>query len=262
MSKFDRSGLLKFLRKPRCLRAIVRHFEVPTKLVDYHLQEAIESGEVLVYRKQVPPGFPNSNAKQLRLKGLLYISRNSPLVAKDLAAINSLPKTRSSATKESAHPNHKNSVFSSRKPVFMRNLMPYLKLDKAELSGVLHNLSNKMKLAKNNRNTRRLKWERRYDSSESKSLLYVEKIRLFQALSNKPLPFLDIHRRFGISKQIVKGFVKRGFFEEVWGPKNIGVRFQLTEKGEAYLKRLEKASHFEHQQRKKIFIRLKHGIFP
>lgn len=261
MSEFDRSSLQKFLHKPRCLREIVRHFEVPTKLVDHHLQEAIKLGEVLVYRKQIPPGFLNSNAKQLRLKDFLYISRNSPLLAKDLAATNSLPKTRSSATKESIHHDHKSSIFSSRKQVFMHNLMAHLKLNKAKLSGVLYNLSTKMKLAKGDRSTRRLKWEKRYASSESKSLLYVEKIRLFQALSNKPLPFLDIHRHFGISKQTVEGFVKRGFFEEVWGPKNIGVKFGLTEKGEAYLKRLEKASHFEHQQRKKIFIRLKHQPF-
>jgi len=116
-----------------------------------------------------------------------------------------------------------------------------------------------MKLAKNGRSTRRLKWEKRYNS-ESKSLLHVEKISLFQALSDKPLPFLDIHGRFGVSKRTVIGFVKRGFFEEVWGPKNIGVKFKLTEKGEAHLKRLEDASHFEHPQLKKIFIRLKHRI--
>ena len=261
MSKFDRSSLLEFLRKPRCLREVVRHFEVPTKLVDYHLQEAIKSGEVLVYRKHIPLGFLNSNAKQLRLKGLLYISRDSPRLAKDVATINSLPKTRGSATKELLHHNHKSSVFSHRKPVFLHNLMAYLKLDKAEFSRVLYNLSNKMKLTKSNRSTRRLKWETRYDSHESKSFLYAEKIRLFQALSNKPLPFLDIHRRFKISRQIVKGFVKSGLFEEVWSPKNIGVKFKLTEKGKAYLKRLERASHFEPQQRKKIFIRLKHIIF-
>ena len=229
MSKFDRSSLLKFLRKPRCLRDIVRQFEVPTQFADHRLQEAIKSGEVVVFEKQTPPRFLNSNAKQLRLKGLHYISRNSPLLAKDLAAKNSLPKTRSSAAKEPVYHNRESLVFS------------------------------KMKLG-SNRSSRRLRWKTQYASSESKSLSYVEKIRLFQTLSNQPLPFSDIHRRFSISKQIVEGFVKRGIFEEMWGPKNIGVKFKLTEKGEAYLKTLEKASNFEHQQRKKIFIRLKHRI--
>jgi len=259
MSKFDRSNLLKFLRKPRCLREIVRHFEAPTKLVDYHIQEAIKSGGVLVYGKQIQKRSLNSNAKQLRSEGLLYISKSSSLLAKDLVAIKSLPKTRNSATKESAHHDHKSSVFS-KKLGFTNNPMGQPKRDETELSRVPSNLSNKMKLAKNRGNTRRLKWKKRYNSHESKSLSHVEKISLFQVLSNKPQPFLDIHRRFGISKQIVKGFVKRGFFEEVWGPKNIGVQFKLTEKGEAHLKRLEDASHFEQQQRKKIFIRLKHRI--
>lgn len=260
MSEFDRSSLLEFLRKPCCIREIVRHFEVPTKLVDCHLQEAIKSGEVLVFREQIPSRSLNLKAKQLRLKELLYISRDSPLLAKDLAGMNSLPKTRSSVTRESVRHNHKSSGFSSRRLVFLQNLMTYLNLGKVELSGVLYNLSSKMKLAKSSRNARRLRWEKRYDFSEFRSLSYVEKIHLFRALLNKPLPFLDIHRRFGISKQVVEGFVKRGFFEEVWGPRNIGVKFKLAEKGEAYLRRLEEASRFEPQQLKKIFIRLKHRI--
>lgn len=258
MSKFDRSNLLKFLRKPRCLREIVRHFEAPTKLIDYHIQEAIKSGGVLVYGKQIQKRSLNSNAKQLRSEGLLYISKNSSLLAKDIVAIKSLPKTRDSATKESAHYDHKSSVFS-KKLGLTNNPMDHPKRDETELSRAPSNLSNKMKLAQNS-GARRLKWKKRYNTHESKSLSHVEKISLFQALSNQPQPFLDIHRRFGISKQIVKGFVKNGFFEEVWGPKNIGVQFKLTEKGKASLKRLEKASHFEQQQRKKIFIRLKHLI--
>ncbi len=261
MSKFDRSSLLKFLRKPRCLREIVGHFEVPTKIVDRHLQEAIKSGGVLVYGKQTQKRSLNSNAKQPQLERLLYISRNSPLVAKNLAAPNSLPKTTSLATKESIHHHHESSVLSSRKPGFTTNSRVHPKRDETEPSRVFQNLPDKMKLAKNSKTTPRLKWRKRYNSCDSKSLSHIEKISLFQTLSNKPLPFLDIHRRFGISKQIIKGFVKRGFFEEVWGPKDIGVKFRLTEKGEAHLKRLEEASHFEHQQRRKIFIRLKHRIF-
>lgn len=260
MSQFDRSSLLKFLRKPRCLREIIRHFQVPTRLLDYHLREAVKSGDALVYRKQILPGFLVSNAKQVRLKEPLYISRNSPLLVKDLVAINSLPKTGSPGTEELVRHNHKSSGLSPKKLVFIHALTAYLKLGKTDLSGIFHNLSTKMKLAKRNRSIRKLEWKKAYNSSESKSLLHAERICLFRALSNQPLPFLDIHERFGISKRMVVGFMKRGFFEEVWGPRNIGVKFKLTEKGEAYLKRLEKASRFKNRQLKKISIRLKHRI--
>lgn len=262
MSRFDQSSLLKFLHKPRCRHEIVRHFKVPTKLVDCHLQEAIKCGRILVYGNQISPQLLDSNAKQHRLEGLQYISRQSPMLAKDLASLNSLPKTRNSAAKESMHLDPETSVISGRKPVLIQNLMAYLRLDRAGILGVFRHLSGKMRLSKNDRRIRPLKWKTRYDSSESKSLLHAEKIRLLQALSDQPLPFLDIHRRFDLSKQTVEGFVRRGFFEEVWGPKNIGVKFKLTMKGEAYLKRLREASRFELQQRKKIFISLKHRVPP
>lgn len=249
MSKFDRPNLLKFLRKPRCLREIIRHFQVPTKLVDYHLHRAIKSGEVLVYSREVPPGFISSNAKQMQLEGILYLSKNSSLPARHHPTINSLPKTGSSA-----HRNHTSSVPSSGKLVFSKNPMKHLKLGKAELSP-------KEKLAKSSRGTRRLEPKKRA-RSDSKPLLYVEKIRLFQALSNQPLPFLDIHKRFGISKRTVMGFVRRGFLKEEWGPNDIGVRFGLTEKGRSRLRQLEAAAHLEPKQRKNIFIRLKHRVFP
>lgn len=259
MSKLDRSNLMEFLRKPRCLREIVKHFEVPTKLVDYHLQEAIKSGRVLVYGKDLQKRSLKLEARQLRLEGSFYISRNSPLLAEDVTMKYCLPKTSTSATNEFTHQDHKSSVFPCRKLAFLHNLMAYLELGKAELSGVLSSLSNKMKLAESNKNVLRPKLGKRHDTKFI-SLSHFEKICLFRAVLEKPLPFLQIHGRFGISKQVVKGLVSRGFFEEVWGPKNIGVKYKLTEKGEVYLRRIEKASHFERQQRRKIFIRLKNRI--
>jgi hypothetical protein len=89
----------------------------------------------------------------------------------------------------------------------------------------------------------------------------MERLCLFQALSDDALPFLDIHRRFGISKQTVQGFVRRGFFSEVWGPRNIGIKYKLTKEGKVHLKRLEKAALLEEQEQQKIFIRLKHRVF-
>jgi hypothetical protein len=254
MADFDRSNLLKFLHEPRCLREIVAHFDVPTELVDCHLEEVVKSGEVLAYTKQSPLGVLNPNTNKLRSKGLLYMSSKRPLPAKDLASAKALPKTYSSPRKGSAH--------SSEKLGFMHTLLTHLKLDEARISHALTDLSSRMRLARSSRSARRLKWGKPKEPSEPRSLTHAERIRLFQALSTIPMPFLDIHRRFGISKRTVMGFVKRGLLEEDWGPKNIGLRFKLTDKGQDHLKRLEAASYLRQEERKRIFIRLKQRIFP
>lgn len=95
------------------------------------------------------------------------------------------------------------------------------------------------------------------DSEETKRLPYAKKLQLFQALLKEPLPFLDLHVRFGISRQTIKGLVKKGTLAEIWGPKDIGVRFKLTKKGKIYLKEAE-AAEWELRIREKDFIRLKH----
>jgi len=96
------------------------------------------------------------------------------------------------------------------------------------------------------------------DTRESKSLSNAKKLQLFQALLEEPLPFLDVHARFGVSKQTIRRLVKNGLLVEVWGPKAIGVRFKLSKKGKIYLKELEAAARYEPRMKEKSFIRLKH----
>jgi hypothetical protein len=88
-------------------------------------------------------------------------------------------------------------------------------------------------------------------------LSHVERIRLFQAVSDQPLPFLDLHARFGVSKQTIRRLVKNGFLIEEWGPKAIGVRFKLSREGKVYLKELEAAAKYESKMTENDFIRLK-----
>jgi len=261
MSSFNRPSLMKFLNKPRCLREIIKHFEVPTKVASYHLQEAIKSGDVLVYGKQKGSNLPNLNAKQPRLERFFYVSKNSLLFIKGPAAPCSILEIRDAITNEKPQSPRRSPTVHSRKVAFLRNLIAYLKPTQASFSEVLQNdLSSKMKLTKSRKRIPKSNQQRLREFSRPKSLLHVERIRLFQELSSGSLPFLDIHGRFGVSKQMVERFVKRGFFEEEWGPRNIGVRFKLTRRGEAYLRRLEKASNLENQQRRKIFIHLKHWV--
>lgn len=56
------------------------------------------------------------------------------------------------------------------------------------------------------------------------------RLQLFQSMQKEPLPFLDLYVRFGVSKQAIRGFVKREFLTEICGLKGIGVRFKLTNK--------------------------------
>jgi hypothetical protein len=95
------------------------------------------------------------------------------------------------------------------------------------------------------------------DTRESNYLSDAKRFQLFQALLKEPLPFLDLHGRFGVSKQTIRRLVKNGLLMEVWGPKSIGVRFKLSKKGKIHLKELEAAAKYESKMREKDFIRLK-----
>lgn len=96
------------------------------------------------------------------------------------------------------------------------------------------------------------------DTRESNYLSHSKKLQLFQALLKEPLPFLDLHGRFGVSKQTIRRLVKNGLLTEVWGPKAIGVRFKLTNKGKTCLKELEAVARYKLKIRETSFIRLKH----
>jgi len=96
------------------------------------------------------------------------------------------------------------------------------------------------------------------NAEESSRLSHAQSLQLFRALLKEPLPFLELHGRFGISKQIIKRLVKNGLLTEMWGPKAVGVRFKLTSKGKIYLKELEGAAKYEPKMRESVFIPLKH----
>jgi hypothetical protein len=78
-----------------------------------------------------------------------------------------------------------------------------------------------------------------WHSKETKRLSFAERLQLFRALSREPLSFLDLHGRFGVSKQTIRRLVKNHFLVEVWGSNNIGVQFKLTKKSKNHLKELE-----------------------
>lgn len=100
-----------------------------------------------------------------------------------------------------------------------------------------------------------------WSTDEAKRLPHAKRLQMFQALLNESLTFLDIHARFDVPKQTIRGLIKKGILREIWGPKAIGVRFKLTNKGKVYLKQLEAAAKYESRIEQRNLIRLKHRIY-
>lgn len=253
MQKIDRSRLLNFLSKPRYAREVAQHFNVSAKLANYHLKEAVKCGQVLVSEKHVSQSFLRSRNKLKQLDGFLYASRNSSLPSEHLLEfVANKDKTSALRSKSDVasvkfllHSESPVGKDASRKvavPKVFETLVARGKLVRKRLLG---QLSPREVLSKHD---------------EPKSLTHAEEIRLFEALLKQPLPFLDIHSRFGVSKRTVKGFVNRGLVEEEWGARDIGVRFKLTKSGRDHLKMLHAAARFEPGHRKNIFLHLKHLI--
>jgi len=95
------------------------------------------------------------------------------------------------------------------------------------------------------------------NSGSGHRLSDAQRLLLFKALLKKPLPFLEVHSQFGILRPAITSLVKNGFLIEMWGPKAVGVRFKLSDKGEVYLRKLEAASRCDPTMRKSATIRLK-----
>jgi len=275
MSKLDHLSLLKFLSKPRFAHEVAEHYGISKKLAIFHLREAIKSGQVLISERPVSQTLRNSEGKLKRFGGFVYVFRNSPMFADGLEKF-TVREANALISKS------KGSVFSIRflsktrsslgKGVFDRKLSGFA-FDKTGGSRLMSHVktrgpfasefdvsSAKVKLAKRRTADQLLGYKARSPQEEVKSLSHAEKIRLFKALSKKSSPFLDLHGRFGVSKQTIRGLVKNGLLMEVWGPKAIGVGFKLTNKGKIYLKELEAASEYEPKMRETAFIRLKQRI--
>jgi len=273
MSKLNRPSLLKFLSKPRFIHEVAEHYGISKKLANFHLREAIKSGQVLVSEKPILQTLRSSNAKLKRFSGFVYVFRNSPMLAdgwtkfrvrgtnnliskskSDVFSIRFVSKTHGSLGKGVL--SHRLSGYTFEEPTNSNAIEHHFKTS-GRLTSEFEASSGKVKLVKRKRVDQLLRHGTWSTEEEVKPLSYVERIRLFQALFEKPLPFLDLHGRFGVSKQTIRGLVKNGLLMEVWGPKAIGVRFKLTNKGKIWLRELEAAANYEPKMRETALIRLK-----
>jgi len=138
-----------------------------------------------------------------------------------------------------------------------RMVMASLIQEKSEASEFLSILEGKGRLIRRKPVTPLLGRKIERSSEGGSRLSYAQRLLLLKTLLKRPLSFLDVHSRFGVSKPTIMRLVKNGFLMEMWGPRSVGVRFGLSDKGKAYLKELEAASECEPKMRKSAVIRLK-----
>jgi len=264
MSKLDHLRLLKFLSKPRFAHEVAEHYGISKKLANFHLREAIKSGQVLISEKPVLQTLRSSNGKLKRFGGFVYVFRKSSMLA-DGGAKFTVRGVKNLTFKSKTRGSLRKGVFNRKFSgfTFGETSGPGVIVCHFKTSGPLTPefdvCSAKVKLAKG-RTIDQLGHRAQSSQGEVKPLSYVERTRLFQTLSKEPLAFLDLHGRFGVSKQTIKGLVKSGLLMEMWGPKAVGVRFKLTNKGRTYLKELEEAAKYEPKIRETSLIRLKQKI--
>lgn len=254
-----RSDFLNFLFEPRCLKEITGHFGISTSVAAYFLQKAIERGQVLVCKCSADAVLKSSKEQKLR-ETLFYISQDSDLFSKGLVGfavtrVAGIQKTTEGkidfikfSSKNACKSDFSSMIENSLDPKnqgLRQTSFPRIRVHKEKLVR-----SPRQHMPVINQPQRQ---------SQIRSFSVAEKLSLFTALSCQQLSYLDIHGRFNISKRMIKTFIRNGLIQEFWGPKNIGVKFRLTKKGEKHLKRLKAAARLGKDKIRKATIQLKYS---
>jgi hypothetical protein len=270
MGSRRRFNLREFLSKPRFLHEIAEHYGVSRKTAVLHLREALKSGEVLVSEAPVFQTIKDSSGNLKKLRGFVYVNQESPVLAGKHIRF-SLLKTDNSKRelRGTSHVNFSKPHGASGRATLEKGSLRFASLEKAndgsheERPKANHSLISKLIVSSarvssaSHLTSSRLYQSQQYSSSKPTPLLNIEKIRLFQALLKEPLPFLDIHDRFNVSRQTITRIVNGGLLKETWGSNGVGVRYKITNKGKTYLKELEEASKYELRIRESPLTRLK-----
>jgi hypothetical protein len=272
MPKLTKISFLRFLSKPRFVHEISDHYGIPKKLAVFHLLKAVKSGQVLVSEKPVFKMLKTSAGRLKHSGEFVYVSRGSPMFVDGHAEFtikgsgDVVPKSNGGTLSvrfiSSAHTVLGKNFFDQRTPNFTpaetadhETATSHLKTDVALMKRI-RSSQHEVKMVKR-RTVDQLLRPKHSSDAGPKSLSYVETIDMLRALSKEALPFLNLHARFGISKQTLKRFAKKRLIVEVWGPRAIGVKFKLSKRGEFYLKNLESAAKYELKIKDKRLIRLK-----
>jgi hypothetical protein len=242
MRKSQNTDFLKYLSRPRNIQEIVKHFGVSRKTAIFHLQKAIMSGDVLVNRTHLFQTVKDSSANLGKLADLVYAYHKSSTLARNNTGFLSFEKRETSKFPSRTGPG---KWMTSPEP--SHSLLS--KLNKASSRVVTESRSRYRHMS--------APQFQKPNNSKSKSLQCKEKIDLFRSLLDKPLPFLDLHERFSISRHVVAGLVKRGLLEENWSSDGVGVSFSLTSEGKKYLKELTTRSAYKPSMKYKSLTKMK-----
>lgn len=259
MANSDFSKLLNFLSEPRSMREIVNYLGISASLAQDYVEKAVEQDKVVIYNLRTALGTRNKRLKRRRRhESSLYVARTSDLLSQGLTEFEAntlrMTKERGEGT---AFPRMK-STSTTNKPDFYRMTEGGFSQEKSTSSFPKLD-THASKLVKKTDVERLL--HKRYPSHErTKILSPSEEISILTALSLQPLSFMDLHSQFKTSKSTVKTFIKRGLIQEVWGPKDIGVKYKLANKGKSHLKKLKAAAKLEIDKIGKARIQLKHKI--
>lgn len=269
MRKLNRSTLLEFLSKPHYTHEVADHFHISSSYANYHLKEAAKSGQILVSEKPVFKSLSNFRAAFKQTGGFLYVSRSSPLLTKDSSQTTqnerkqSVPvliaeamqvkfASKAQSQKNEADTEGNISAFTDRKTNTIPVGTSRLKSKTNLFSPFLNILAARGKSGDPGPMARLTDHERPPAQRSYEPLSHTERIHLFESMLNRPSTFLELHGRFGVSRQVIEGFVQKGLLKKVWGPRNIGVTFTLSKKGEKYFGELKAAASFNPPKRRKV----------
>lgn len=250
------SGILHFLTEPRSLKEIAEHFGISEPTAYYYLQKKIEQDQILICKCSRHTQRVDAQQKS---ETLFYISRDSKLLSKGLTRFavteairtqgrignetSSIKFTSTGASRSNFHRMIEDAS-DSKKREFRLTSLPRINVRREKLVRSIRRHAPVIRQP--------------LKQSQVRSVSAAEKLSILNALSRQPLPYLDLHARFSISKHVVKTLLRNGLVKETWGSKNIGVRFQLTGKGEKRLKQLKVAARLGKNNIRKTAIKLKH----
>jgi hypothetical protein len=142
------------------------------------------------------------------------------------------------------------------------SILPKPLLRRRQASKFLSVLVNRTKFSKKKRTVLKCHGETAVDTEKKSHMGQGKKLLLFQSLRREPLTFLELHKRFSVSRQTLMGLVQNGFLKEVWGKNGVGMKFTITTAGKRHLKGLEESASYGPKIRRVAQFRLNERTVP
>lgn len=225
----DSKPILSFLSRPRTIPEIAERFNIALESAEQFVVEAVESGSLLVSSKPAKVSSPAPIKGESHVMGALSISRE----ARPGRKRGRLPQTRAA---NRAH----NVTFDHNSLFMLREIGPskVRMLDKLPSPFELFERKDKPS-------------QRARDDSVS------ARMQLLETLQMSPKSLTEIRALFRFSRNTIERLVRKGILKQAWGPKGVGVSFQLTKKGSRELRQFKAATREDAKLTRKPLISLK-----